>query len=232
MTNYIKEGTPGEPTPVSKLAIQTAIKFCPICNYTMQNGICLHCKEEKQFQITAGIERKNFDIKRLGGLKAYEQFTLDKYTNKPAIELCEGFPDKNLFIWGSAGTGKTHLATAIMRGYGSGWIFKPQQIYRDCRGLKSGYDEQAAINKYVNIPFLVIDDLGVEKKTDFSFSTLYEIIEGRDMAFKNGMIITSNLNLNSLAERLGDDRITSRIIGMCRIIELSGQDWRMKKDKI
>ena len=105
---------------------------------------------------------------------------------------------------------------------------KPQHIYRACRGLKDGQEEQAAINKFRDIPYLVVDDLGSDKKTDWSFSTLYEIIDGRDMYERTGMIITSNLSLGDLAARLDDDRIISRINGMCKIIQLTGKDGRDK----
>jgi DNA replication protein DnaC len=105
-------------------------------------------------------------------------------------------------------------------------VIKPQRIYRDCRGIKDGEEEQAAIDSFVNIPFLVIDDLGVDKKTDFSFSTLYEVIDGRDMSEMKGLIVTSNLSLSALAERLGDDRISSRLAGMCKIVEITGKDRR------
>lgn len=202
---------------------------CPDCGEPYLDE-CEPCAENRRAAEMAALEEiktKERDIKRLGGLKAYEDFTFAKYGNQPAIDKCEGFPDINIYLWGAAGVGKTHLATAIARQFKDGWIFKPQQIYRKCRGLKDGAEEQAAIDKYIKVPVLVIDDLGVDKRTDFSFSTLYEIIDGRDMARRNGMIITSNLSLNGLAERLGDDRIASRIAGMCRVVEIVGKDYRI-----
>lgn len=206
------------------------MKFCPVCNYNIGDGPCQNCANIAREEIIRIEKEKQRDIIRLGGLKAYNQFTLGKYTNKEALELCAEYPDKNLFLWGAAGTGKTHLATALVREYPEAQVIKPQHIYRACRGIKSGEEEQAAINSYIKIPNLVIDDLGVDKKTDFSFQTLYEVIEGRDMSEINGLIITSNLSLSALSERLQDDRITSRIIGMCKIIEITGKDYRIKGD--
>lgn len=213
--------------------------ICPVCDQHAEPGRdCETCVNNKTIAEYEKAEKERHDAwqrklraQQLGGLKAFEQFKLEKYTNKTAIELCAGYPDNNLFIWGTAGTGKTHLATALLRKHREVLVVKPQQIYRDCRGIKSGEDEQAAINYYINMPLLVIDDLGVDKKTDFSFSTLYEIIEGRDMACKKGLIVTSNLSLTALSERMGDDRITSRIAGMCKIIELTGKDYRLEAKK-
>ena len=64
--------------------------------------------------------------------------------------------------------------------------------------------------------------------TEYSMSIFYEILDGRLMQKQNGLIITSNLSLNELAVKMGDDRITSRIAGMCRVISLGGDDRRMK----
>lgn len=169
-------------------------------------------------------------IEALGGLKAYKEFTLERYDNKAAIEKCAAYPGRNLYLWGRVGTGKTHLATALVRRL-EGRVVKPQQIYRSCRGLISSTEEQAVINGYINTPYLVIDDLGVEKNTTFSLSTLYEIIDGRDLAYQAGLIVTSNLSLGELAERIGDDRLTSRLAGLCQVVELSGRDRRMDKSK-
>jgi DNA replication protein DnaC len=200
------------------------LTYCPSDN---ERPICKECSGKKIARLKEERERP-YNIFRLGGDKAYNNFTLEKFTNKAATELCSRYPNENLFLWGTAGTGKTHLATALIRQYREGRVVKPQHIYRACRGLKDGKEEQAAINEFRDCPYLGIDDLGADKKTDFSFSTLYEIIDGRDMYERKGLIITSNLSLGDLAARLDDDRIISRINGMCKIIELTGKDGRDK----
>mgnify|MGYP001619277497 FL=1 len=238
MTTFL-EGKPGGFEPISKIAkipdlvenkiIQMRCRGCydpvSIKESEAYSGdiLCGDCETAHKKEIE--LKKRNRDINRLGGLKAYNQFTLAKYTNKPAIESCSVFPTVNLFLWGTAGTGKTHLATAIIREH-DGVVIKPQRIYRDCRGIKDGEEEQAAIDRFINIPFMVLDDLGVDRKTDFSFSTLYEVIDGRDMSEMKGLIVTSNLSLTALAERLGDDRISSRLAGMCKVIEITGKDMR------
>ena len=238
MTTFL-EGKPGGFEPISKIAkmpdlvedkiIKMRCRGCydPVSikeseAYTGEI-LCNDCVSAREKE--KELKKRNRDIYRLGGLKAYNQFTLARFTNKVAMELSAVFPVVNLFLWGAAGTGKTHLATAIIREH-DGMVIKPQRIYRDCRGIKDGEEEQAVIDSYVNIPFMVLDDLGVDKKTDFSFSTLYEVIDGRDMAERKGLIVTSNLSLTALAERLGDDRISSRLAGMCKVIEMTGKDMR------
>jgi DNA replication protein DnaC len=210
-----------------RMAYWEKLPLCPDCGQAKETEPCRNCEQKKQWEAIEAAKQRETDIIRLGGLKAYETFTMARYDDKNAISACDGWPGINLFIHGPAGSGKTHLATAISRGYGEVKIRKPQHIFRSLRGIKDGAEEQAAINKYVKMPFLIIDDLGVDKKTDFSFSTLYEILDGRDMDYRNGLIITSNLSVGGLAERLGDDRIASRIAGMCRIVEIKGKDRRI-----
>lgn len=192
---------------------ETRVIVCPAC-------AAIRAAAAKKEQERPG------DIKRLGGLRAYDDFTLEKFDNPAAIEKCSGYPGENLFLWGASGTGKTHLATALARQYPGACVVKPQFIYRECRGIKGGADEQKAIDRFSDIPYLVIDDLGVDKKTDFSFSVLYEIIDARWMNKKTGLIITSNLSLGQLAERICDDRVVSRLNDLCKVFEITGPDRR------
>lgn len=251
MTNYLKEGDGGDLNPISEIG-ERVLREISEHEYELIDVWCICCRQKKQIPWIDPHYRNNFicpeceknhkaeaeakkteaqkqqDILRLGGLRAYNNFTLEKFTKKDVIELCKDFPNVNLFLWGSSGTGKTHLATALIRKFPEGEVWKPQEIYRTCRGKKDGDEEQEIINNFVNKKYIIIDDLGVDKKTDFSFSTLYEIIDGRYMDEKTGMIVTSNLSLSALAERLNDDRISSRLAGMCKIINIIGDDWRLK----
>lgn len=204
---------------------------CAKCGVLMRPGApCSSCAEAKEREALEQVNTREVDIARLGGLMAYEDFTLARYDNEKAIRACDGFPECNLYIYGPAGTGKTHLATGVARQFPAASVLKPQRIYRIIRGngRQSADQEQASINRLVRQPILVIDDLGVDKRTDYSVSTLYEIIDGRIMAKKRGLIVTSNLSLDALAERLGDDRIASRLAGACRIVEIAGADRRIK----
>jgi len=211
---------------------------CSFCNTPLEiehkNKPCPFCiqKEmQKMWEIEENIKKEQkkiqTDIRRLGGERAYKDFTLDKITDKNVLEAVKYYPNTNLFLHGKSGTGKTHLAVALIRKFPNGILFKPQDIFRSLRGKE--IDEEAMINYYSNLEYMVIDDIGTEKKTDFSFSCLYEIIDNRWMNYNTGLIITSNLNIDDLALKLNDDRLTSRIANLCKIINLTGEDWRLRK---
>jgi DNA replication protein DnaC len=71
-----------------------------------------------------------------------------------------------------------------------------------------------------------LDDLGVEKPTEWVRKTLSYVIYERDNMFKP-TIITSNLSLDEIAGQV-DQRTASRIAGMGRVMRVQGPDWRLK----
>lgn len=74
---------------------------------------------------------------------------------------------------------------------------------------------------------IIIDDIGVEKSTDWMLETLYSIVNER---YEKNLptVFISNLSLKELADKVGD-RIASRIAEMCTIKKIKGEDRRLKK---
>lgn len=145
-------------------------------------------------------------------------------------------PGDGIFMYGPNGTGKTHLAVAIMRSLTLAgeldWYFikAPKLLMAIRRAYKEEYaqTEEELIERFVNYKYLVIDELGVEKVSDWSLQTLYLIIDGRSDSLKS-TIITSNLSLVEIKQRI-EARIASRIVGMSRgILGFKCGDWRVAK---
>ena len=63
--------------------------------------------------------------------------------------------------------------------------------------------------------------------TDFVRQTTYALINEREMEMRP-TFITSNFALQRLNEHI-DERVASRIAGMCEVIELKGKDRRITK---
>lgn len=179
--------------------------------------------------------RKADLLAMLGGPKA-EGFTLETFKSTPgslsALQEARTFDPKasNLYLWGPCGTGKTHLAGGIA----AKWhyegarveFWKPPALMRSLR-VKDPNDQEERIERLARAAVFVLDDLGVGMATEFYNQVLYEIIDKRDMNRRNGMVITSNLSLAALSEKLQDDRLASRIAGMCKVVKIDGKDWRV-----
>lgn len=174
--------------------------------------------------------RKLADIKRLGGIRQYEDFKADNYTNTPVLKALNNYPKENYYLWGIAGSGKTHAAVAIARKVPNAVVIRMSQISRLFRNDITASMESKYIEQFATIP-LVLDDLGSEKMTDFLRNIFFEIIDQRWSNRKGGLIITSNMNLPALADIVGD-RTVSRLAGLIgqNIINIKGADHRMQRD--
>ncbi len=147
----------------------------------------------------------------------------------------KGFPKnpKNLYFYGKTGTGKTFTAFAIGNHFkhitnNKVNFYKVNDIIREVRGCGDVIDEVKTINKFVNMPYLIIDDFGVEKLTEFAYNIIYEILDKRIIYNPEKLIITSNLSISDILKDYGD-RFASRIMGLCKIIKFDGKDLRLSK---
>ncbi len=199
-------------------------------------GLCSWCRGEAEREKAEKERRLQRLISALGGPKAYRDFTFEKFQetpgNREALERAKAFNPKseNLYLWGPCGAGKTHLATAAARAFaddkGSAQVLKPPQLMRLIRSLDAP-QEEAELRHIARLPVFVLDDLGIGRATEFALQILYEIVDLREMSLRNGLIVTSNLSLQDLAERLKDDRLSSRLAGLCRVVKIDGEDRRL-----
>ena len=210
----------------------------PLILSSLRNGKCDECVKKSMVEPIIDLpanKRDRTNPADLGGPKPFHEFTLEKF-NRAAqphlFDVASAFNPKmeNLYLYGPCGTGKSHIATAIAhRESQKGLRVKVVllvDLMRSFRGLEAR-EEEEAIEKLVVLPVFVIDDLGVGKGTEFVMQIIFEILTKRDNAYQNGLIITSNLDLNELAEKMGTDRLSSRIKGMCKVIKVEGRDWRV-----
>jgi len=153
---------------------------------------------------------------------------------------------RGLYIEGTNGTGKTHLAAAIslqlMREYYT-VIFRTYGDLLD--EVKRTYDREGGTTEYElsqlyrNCDLLIIDDLGKEQCTDWSVSFLYGVINDR----YEGMlptIVTTNYDAEGLIKALtpnatGDNQkakaIVSRLHETSVVLTMAWEDHRTPKRK-
>lgn len=139
---------------------------------------------------------------------------------------------KGLYLYGTAGTGKTykmHGLSKYLRAFGFNTIFwNATNILSRFKVMYEREDEgeELVAQHLRENRALFLDDLGAEKSTEWSNDILYRLINYR---YENKLptYIATNLNLSALLLRYGD-RIASRIAEMCEIIEVGGEDRRLK----
>ncbi len=180
-------------------------------------------------------------------VKRFENASLDNYnctteTQKKLIaELKKGVNEKfsnNIIIIGGVGTGKTHLAYALLNALSEKKEYNGYRYYPDSfisyRTVKAIIDEIKASWKdpvYSNpvcdlskVPLLIIDEIGVQYGTDSERTELYDIFNNR----YNDMLPTIVISNNTLPElqRILGQRIYDRLSGGAAIFELTGKSHR------
>lgn len=158
-----------------------------------------------------------------------------------ARKFVELFPaeQKGLVFFGPPGVGKTHLATALLKAAirdkgARGYFFQTTELLRLVRETYNrGVDEteMEILKPVLEADVLVLDDLGVEKTSEWVQETLGLVINTRYNA-RRATIVTSNLrdpidntDMNSFMVQLGV-RTRSRLLEMCEWVEVQGADIR------
>jgi DNA replication protein DnaC len=140
---------------------------------------------------------------------------------------------QGLYLYGSVGCGKTHIAyelvkATIMTLREKHLFWNVSELLREIRKDYDRKEKQCLEEKLMEFEgVLFLDDLGSEKISEWVEEVFYLIINKRynDM---RPTIYTSNLSLGEIADRVGD-RIASRIAGSCSVIKIEGGDRRLNK---
>lgn len=203
----------------------------------LPDGTCVACEQESEAaQALRRIHRER--LVAMLGERGAEEFNFERFCSTPgtetAMSAAAGFAPEhnNLFFTGPTGTGKTHLGGAIA----SAWLWKLgpahvefHKVPRLLRWfhLRKYSEYYAEIERLSRLRVLILDDLGVEKSSEYNLGTLYEILDARYIGKRNGLVVTSNLMPEDLAAKLDDDRLASRLFGMCSVYRFTGKDVRL-----
>lgn len=140
-----------------------------------------------------------------------------------------------LLFWGLTGNGKTFAAACIanalieqlvdvrMRTFGTILNHLPGMTARE----KDDY-----LKNFRSCDLLILDDFGMERRTDYAREQIFGIIDGRYLA-KKPTIITTNLSLQELKDPcdITEKRIFDRILEMCIPVCFDGESLRLAKAK-
>jgi DNA replication protein DnaC len=159
-----------------------------------------------------------------------------------AYDACAAFADAllkgvtdgpNLVISGAYGSGKTHLAAAVLRRVCLGEIFGVMASLPELRRkLVAAFSDKEdgegrVLAVYQNTPLLVIDDWGAEEKSsEWLQGSLFLIINHRYLQ-SLPMVITTNYSKEEFLAAVGG-RIGGRIMERATWVEMSPKNYRVK----
>jgi DNA replication protein DnaC len=180
----------------------------------------------------AGIAEQRASAWRTICPQRFHRATLDDLDGpvvRQIAEWREQHPRPNLVLTGPVGTGKTHAALAavrddyLVRGLGVRFL----TIVEALDLLRPGGPD-GAMDDLLDVPRLVLTDLGAERPTDWTAERLYALIDRRWME-ERPVIADTNLEPGPggpLCTHLGE-RTYSRLVGSdAVVVRLGGKDRR------
>lgn len=136
-----------------------------------------------------------------------------------------------LLLYGPVGTGKTFLSACVANHVlAQGYSAEMTNFSRVVNDIQSSWEgKQEYIDRLVRKDLLIIDDLGIERESEFMQEQVYNIVDAR---YKSGkpLIVTTNISLEEIKNPKNEQRmrIYDRILEMCHPIKVDGASRRRK----
>ena len=208
------------------------ISPCPVCTKELE------VKAEKQKQ-----EQKRLQalLKRIDGLsKRYESAGFKNFElnekNRAAFNRVLAFAkepkDTWLLLLGENGTGKTHLAHAVLKM--TGGIYREfGKIANELLDAQNGYDigQQVKIEKYGYTPMLVIDEIDKVKNTEGRIGWLNDILRIRYNELLP-TVLSGNIDVETLCNRIDQNGGKTMQSRMDEVGEVVLCDWESYRPKL
>jgi DNA replication protein DnaC len=184
--------------------------------------------------IPGELKRQRFPRKfwcaRLDDFQSRSEHETDK--DKWLRRYAENIPDQGLLLTGARGVGKTYRAIALAGELSLHGLNSHFSTTEDFVGhCQASFNEEKSLvevrDDLLSCGVLVLDDLGVERRTDFAMAQVDALVDQAYRDERPMLIITSNLTLNEVADYL--PRVADRIAETCHVLRIDGISRRLSK---
>lgn len=220
--------------------------------------MCPHCRAEsdaedrrRQEERAAELARADLEAKleqvaipeRFLG-KSLDNFNADTEAQKYALTVARDYLEnfdahakrgEGLIFSGLPGTGKSHVAGAILQGL----LPKRVGLYTTCMGIirsvrgtwrkDSERSESEVLATLNTVPLLVVDEIGVQYGTDGEQTILFDVLDGRYRNMKPSILLT-NQDRAGLKQFIGE-RAYDRLTETARWIPFDWPSYRLQARK-
>ncbi|NCB45344.1 MAG: ATP-binding protein [Clostridia bacterium] len=186
-------------------------------------------EEEKREKIYEEISRFKRDLPLRFENATFGSFQCSSEKQKAVVEfLMQG---RSAVIFGSNGTGKTHLAYAACRyqialGKTAEYIMAFDFFNKIRKSFGTG-DTERVLRYYISFDYLVIDEIDKTQGTPTEFMYLYALINSRYNEMRSTVLIT-NASPGEFGAIIGQSAL-DRVASEGKVIELTGDNYRQKK---
>ena len=209
---------------------------------TVKTALAVLEKQELIFRKRQGPGQPNRIYLETSGLqdKALYDYTFARDNGiNPEIKLAHNYVSNweemkanasGLLIWGDVGTGKSFfagcIANALLEKGVPILMTNFSRILNTLTGMHFE-DRNQFINSLNRYSLLIIDDLGIERNSDFALEQVFNVIDSRYRS-KKPLIITTNLTLSELnnAADIAHKRIYDRILERCIPVRINNRNIR------
>ena len=231
--------------------------YCTKCHtprqgrYTLQGRVFMppircKCQQEiyDQEEARRKLSERQAEIKRMkaSGLqdKSLYDYTFEKDTGiNPEMHLAHKYVENwddmkarssGLLLWGDVGTGKSFFAGCIANALLEKGVPVLMTNFSRILNTLSGMhfeDRNQFIDSLNRYSLLIIDDLGIERNSEFALEQVFNVIDSRYRS-KKPLIVTTNLTLTELnnAPDVAHRRIYDRILERCAPIRINNRNIR------
>lgn len=213
-------------------------------------GCLCKCAKEAYDQETA-TRKKQEEADRImrlrsSGISSQEfqnaRFSLDDGQSPGPMGLLRRYVDGweraykeniGLLLWGGVGTGKSFgaacIANALIEKSIPACMVNLSHVLNDLTNFQS-VDRNQYIGDLMKYPLLILDDFGMERKTEFANEQIFNVIDERYRSGKP-LIVTTNIPLASLKapDSLEMSRICDRLLEMCTPVGFGDKGRRQAK---